>query len=722
MKASALLLSHFDPDSCREAATALPAPLAAAFDAALPSLATAPVAVRLCGQTLAILEQLGCDADTLAAALRYAAWAATTEDRGAPAWPAGLSAAQRRLLDGQHAAERVWTLHAQRNPDSAVEGLRRLLLAIIGDLRVVFILLARQLARLRAAGNLPEAERRALAELSMDIHAPLANRLGIWQLKWELEDLAFSYLQPDTYRRIARLLDERRGDRETFIKRCLAEIGRALEVAGIHAELAGRPKHIHSIWRKMQRKGLEFSDLYDIRAVRVLVDDVPACYAALGVVHGLYMHVPHEFDDYIARPKGNGYRSLHTAVVGPQGKTLEVQIRTREMHHANELGVAAHWRYKEGGGSDAGFEGKVAWMRRLLEARGEGEGDDAGLLAGFRTELLEDRVYLLTPRGDVLDLPAGASVLDFAYHVHTDVGHRCRGAKVNGRIVPLTFQPQTGDRIEILTGKEREPSRDWLSAQHGYLNTHRAREKVRAWFRRTDHAANLAAGQALFERELKRLGMVPAATDELPARFGLKTRDELLVALALGEVAPGQLARALHEAQAPASPLATTPAPQAPRPQAPDALTIEGVGNLLSVLARCCQPLPGDAVQGYITRGRGVSVHRADCKALARLRQRAPERVIDVQWGNSVSRGYHVDIGVRGYDRKDLLKDVGSAIANGGAYIVASRSRVIERSAEVDMRFTLRVNDFGQLSDLLTRVGALPNVIEARRMADDDAR
>ena len=719
MRASTILLQDSGDAARSEHVAAQPRALRDAFAVALPALDSVPAARRQCGQTLAILERLDCDDDTLAAALRYGAWlAGTSED--ASDWPDDLPADQRRLLDGQQAAERVWTLHAQRNSGSGVEGLRRLLLAIIGDLRVVYILLARQLARLRAAGSLPEHERRALAQLCADIHAPLANRLGIWQLKWELEDLAFSCLQPDAYRRIARLLDQGRAEREAFIKRCLAELGRALEQAGIRAELAGRPKHIYSIWRKMQRKGLEFSELYDIRAVRVLVDDIPACYAALGVVHAMWLHIPREFDDYIARPKGNGYQSLHTAVVGPQGQTLEVQIRTHEMHQANELGVASHWRYKEGGGSDAAFEAKIAWMRRLLDARGEGEGDDAALMAGFRTELMEDRVYLLTPRGDVFDLPAGATVLDFAYHVHTDVGHRCRGARVNGRIVPLAFQPQTGDRIEIITGKAVEPSRDWLSTQAGYLNTARGREKVRAWFRRVDHVANLAAGQAMLERELRRVGMMQADIGGLHSRFNLRSHDDLLEALALGEVTPGQVARALHESLAPTP---ETPAPVAetlsgaPARAAAGALSIEGVGNLLSTLARCCQPVPGDPVCGYITRGRGVSVHRADCKALLRLRQRDADRVIDVDWGRQSPRSYLVDVLVRGYDRKNLLKDVGGAIANAGAHVASSASRTLPKSAEVEMRFTLKVGDFGQLSDMLTRIEALPGVFEARRLA-----
>ncbi|MEW9572455.1 bifunctional (p)ppGpp synthetase/guanosine-3',5'-bis(diphosphate) 3'-pyrophosphohydrolase [Rhodanobacter sp. Si-c] len=697
----------------RDRAGTLPPALNAALEACL----ARPVGQAECADVLDLLAMMGCDAPTQAAALWFALSRvdAALWQAEAPRLPEDV----RRLVEGQQAAEQVWALHAQRTQDGGSEGLRRLLLAIIRDLRVVFVLLARQLARLRAAAALPEAERQELARLTRDIHAPLANRLGIWQLKWELEDLAFRHLQPDTYRRIAKLLDERRADREAFIRESLDELGRALEAAGIRAELAGRPKHIYSIWKKMQRKGVDFSELYDIRAVRVLVDTVADCYAALGVVHTLWPHLPREFDDYLARPKGNGYRSLHTAVIGPRDKTLEVQIRTHEMHRANELGVAAHWRYKEGGGADAEFEAKIAWMRKLLDTRSEDEGT---LAADLRTELMEDRVYLLTPRGEVVDLPHGGTVLDFAYHVHTEVGHRCRGAKVNGRIVPLTFQPQSGDRVEILTAKQAEPSRDWLSPHHGYLNSSRARDKVRAWFRRLAHDANLAVGRAMFERELKRLALPEVDLAKLPAHFHLKNQDELLVALALNEISAGQIARALQEAAQPLDDDAVPLAPARPTPaRDPGALSIEGIGNLLTTLARCCQPLPGDPVRGFITRGRGVSVHRTDCASLARLARRDPDRVIEVNWGKAGAQAYEVDIELRGYDRKGLQKDVTGVISNAGTPIIASSSRAFARSGEVEMRFALRVRDFEQLSTLLGRLLALPNVVEAHRIGGSRA-
>ncbi len=670
--------------------------------------------VRVEGELIATLDlllDLRADTETLVACILH-----TLQQCGIAVPLAALADAPqvRELIEGQRASEKVWSLYAARSGAGGSEGLRRLLLAIIRDLRVVFILLARQLARMRAAASEPAERRRELAQLAGDIHAPLANRLGIWQLKWELEDLAFRYLQPDVYRRIAALLDERRQDRERFIATAMGALRRALAEAGIEADIAGRPKHIYSIWKKMQRKGGDFSTLYDIRALRLLVKDVASCYAALGVVHTLWPPVPSEFDDYIARPKSNHYRSLHTAVIGPDGKTLEVQIRSHDMHAHAEGGIAAHWRYKEGGGGDQSFERKIAWMRQLLEAKDEPE-DDSALLAGFRTDILEDRVYLLTPQGKVIDLPRNATVLDFAYSVHTDVGHRCRGAKVNGRIVSLHFQPVSGDRVEILTGKTLEPRRDWLSAQHGYLTTHRAREKVRTWFKRVDHDANVAAGRTILDKELKRLAFGNVELDTLPPRFHLQTLEELLVALALGDVTTGQISRALHELHAPPP----TPAIQVPR--APkrdkDAVVIEGVGNLLTTLARCCQPLPGDAIVGYITRGKGVSIHRADCPSFERLRARDANRAIEVEWGGARAQAYEIDLLVRGYDRKWLHKDVTNVIAAANVHLLAVNTRVDSASGLATMNFAVRVTDFEQLSMLLGRLSGVPNVIEARRLA-----
>jgi GTP pyrophosphokinase len=620
------------------------------------------------------------------------------------------------MLEGVRAADQVWALHARAEGRANAEGLRRLLLAIVRDLRVVPVLLALQLARLRAAAALPEDTRLELAGLAADVLAPLANRLGIWQLKWEIEDLAFRFQHPETYQRIARLLDEKRGAREQYIEDVKRQLREALAAAGIEAEVAGRPKHIYSIWKKMQRKDVPFGELYDIRAVRVLVADVAACYAALGVVHQAWAPIAREFDDYIARPKGNGYRSLHTAVVGPEGRTVEVQIRTRDMHEQSELGVAAHWRYKEGGGADSAFERKIAWMRQLLESS---EGDEQRLSERLRADLVEDRVYVLTPQGKVVDLPRGATVLDFAYAVHTEVGHRCRGAKVNGRIVTLDSKPGTGDMVEILTAKESAPRRDWLLPANGFLFTGRARDKVRAWFHKLDRAQNLAEGRELLEKELRRVGLLGADLSVVLPKLRVATVDDLAIALSLGDVGPAQVSRALHEAQQPKDPAPLPPAAVAAARDAVGAgshsFVVDGVGNLLMQLARCCQPVPGDPIAGYLTRGRGISVHREDCAALARLIAREPDRAMPVTWGRAGGT-YAVDIAIHVLDRKSLLKDITTLIAQEGIHINAIASRTDDGRGLADLRLTLKVSDFGQLSKLLARLTAVPGVRDARRI------
>ena len=684
-----------------------------------------PAEPRQLADTLSLLALLDADGDSLAAALLFdlPALAAAVESKLPPA-----HAAVAVLLDGQRAANQVWSLHAERSSLGNTEGLRRLLLAIVRDLRVVPILLARQLARMRHAATLPEAERRALARLTRDIHAPLANRLGIWQLKWELEDLAFRYLEPDTYRRIAALLDDKRAGRERYIALVTRELDKALRAQGLEAEIAGRPKHIYSIWKKMRKKDVPIGELYDLRAVRVLVDDIPACYAALGVVHALWAPVPGEFDDYIARPKHNDYRSLHTAVVGPEGKTLEVQIRTREMHEQAELGVAAHWRYKEaayaGRGAtqrssagNAALDRKIEWMRRLLEAHGEG---DPALAGGFDTELVEDRIYVLTPAGEVVDLPRGSTPLDFAYHVHTMVGHRCRGAKVDGRIVPLDHRLRSGDRVEILTAKEPEPRRDWLVAANGFLASPRAREKVRTWFHKLDRERNLQAGREMLDRELRRMGLLHADLEPVLERFNVSAVDELLVLVALGDVGPHQVGRALQEherAQAGDDEAAAAPTMLARPRRTPKAgasgVTVLGVDNLLVQLARCCRPLPGEAISGYLTRGRGVTVHRSDCAAFLRLSGAQPQRVLPVAWGRP--EGLHdASVVVDAVDRRHLLKDVSNLIAQEDAHVVSVRSDA-GRHGRVRLRLQLRVGGYDQLSRLLARVDGLPGVEQARR-------
>ena len=701
----------------RPALQALPEPLRHPLaDAAAQEGADAgmPDPVGVAADTLDTLAALSADGDVMLAALLYAVPALQSAVRSGT----GMSAALADLREGQAAAAQVWALHAEQERSVNTEGLRRLLLAIVRDLRVVTILLARQLARMRAAGALPEPERQALARLTRDIHAPLANRLGIWQLKWELEDLAFRYLQPQVYKQIATQLDEKRTGRERYIAAVIASLQKALAEHGIHAEISGRPKHIYSIWRKMQRKQVGFDELYDLRAVRIAVDDVAACYAALGVVHALWVPIPSEFDDYIARPKANDYRSLHTAVVGPEGRTLEVQIRTHEMHAQAELGVAAHWKYKEGKGGGDAFDRKIAWMRRLLEGSGDATGE--GTLAGdLDAELVEDRVYALTPKGEVVDLPRGGTVLDFAYHVHTMVGHRTRGAKVNGRIVPLNHVLRSGDRVEILTSKEPEPRRDWLLPANGFLASGRSRDKVRAWFHKLDRTRNLQAGRELLEKELRRLGLHQADLAGVAKKFHADSIDDLYIQVALGDVGPHQVGRALHEEQrATAEPdVPALPVRRPPRRVAAPGkskFTVQGVGNLLVQLARCCQPVPGEPIAGYLTRVRGVTVHRADCASFARLAAASPQRVLPVEWGQA-GGGYEVDVQVTALDRKWLLKDITTLIAQEEANVLDINSQGNRASGRVHLRLRLKVADFGQLSTLLGKLDALPGVEDARR-------
>ncbi len=682
--------------------------------------------------TLASLGLLDADGDVLAAAILHVApdLQAAVRATLVRSFPAVAN-----LLEGQRAAGQVWALHAEHGnkegrSGSNSEGLRRLLLAIIRDLRAVPILLARQVARLRHADQLAPDQRRALAQLTRDIHAPLANRLGIWQLKWELEDLAFRHLDPDTYKRIARLLDDKRTDRERYIEQVKARLGAALAEQGLHFDVAGRPKHIYSIYKKMQRKDVPFGELYDLRAVRVLVDDVPACYAALGVVHALWVPIPSEFDDYIARPKNNDYRSLHTAVVGPGGKTLEVQIRTFDMHAQAELGVAAHWRYKEGGAGrsaagDAAQDRKIEWMRRLLDAQADGEAGNDGtedsrrLFGEIDSELVEDRIYTLTPRGEVIDLPVGATPLDFAYHVHTEVGHRCRGAKVDGRIVTLDHKLQSGNRVEIMTARTGEPRRDWLVASNGFLASARSRDKVRHWFHQLDRARNVQDGRDLLDRELKRAGLQHA--DPAPAleRFHAATLEDLQVMVALGDVGPHQVTRLLleHERarEAPAMP---APAPKRP-PRRKDttrasALTVVGVGNLVVQVARCCQPLPGEPVSGYLTRSRGVSVHRENCATFLRLSAAQPQRVLPVEWGQQKG-GHEVDLQIDAIDRKWLLKELTNLVAQEDVHILDIGTDTSATGGRVRLRLRVRVRDYGQLSHLMGKVESLAGIERVRR-------
>ena len=599
------------------------------------------------------------------------------------------------------------------------ETLRKMLLAVVSDPRLVLARLAEELVALRHARALPEAERRRRALETRAIYAPLANRLGVWQLKWELEDLAFRYLEPEEYRRVAAALNERRADREHYIEALCAELQGELRTAGIAAEVYGRPKHIYSIYRKMRRKQLAFEQLFDVRAVRIVVHSVPECYAALGVVHGRWPYIPGEFDDYVATPKGNGYRSIHTAVIGPQAKSVEVQIRTPEMHEHAELGVAAHWTYKEGGARDADYQRKIEWVRRLLEPHeglAEGAEADRDLVEGMRAELFEDRVYVLTPKGEVIDLPRGATPLDFAYQVHTSLGHRCRGAKVNGRIVPLSHVLANGEIVEIITGKHEAPSRDWLAPEQGYLASPRSRGKVRAWFRKQDVGANRSAGAVLAERELSRIGARPEQLAALARELRVRDVDHLHQLLGEGEITVTQLMHAANRLFEPTPPARIARAARggaARRRTSP--VEIEGVGDLPTTLARCCAPLRPQPIAGYVALGRGVTVHRADCPSFVRMAALKPERVLKVDWSSANAGALAVLLAVSAYDRRGLLRDLTDVLAVERLSIDAVNSRTDHDTGIAYFALAVAVKDLEQLARVLRRLAAVPNVIEARR-------
>jgi len=674
--------------------------------------------IDLLVELLEILEHLAADPVTISCAILYVAGQGG-RDLSAVIAPLPPQVAQQ--LQELSKLKHYESGRSLSTTERSAEGLRRLLLALVKDVRVVLVDLAWQLVLMRRLeDDSPGAQ--DLARETMLIHAPLANRLGIWQLKWELEDLSFRHLEPQQYRKIAELVAEHRTERERFIVAFIEKLTAALAEAGIRAEVKGRPKHIYSIWKKMQRKGLDFHQLFDVRAVRVLVDDLPSCYSALGLVHTLWQPIPGEFDDYITTPKGNNYQSLHTAVANREGKAVEVQIRTREMHEHAELGVAAHWRYKEGGPTDPAFDAKIAIMRQLLDSS-DAELDDQSLLDSFRSVTSEDRVYALTPKGQVVDLSAGSTVLDFAYQVHTEVGHRCRGAKINGRIVPLTHVVATGDRVEILTAKNPNPSRDWLNPKLGYINGARARAKVRQWFKRESREDNLRAGKEALEAEARRLGTDLGGLDAGLKRLKLTTLEDLYVALGSGDLTTGQVFNALARVRAAAAEpqpedlVSRTPVRQREAPAASSGdIVIEGVGNLMTAMAKCCHPVPGDPVVGYVTRGRGVTIHREDCRQVVHWRAENSPRLLQVHWGSTPATSYTVQVLVRAFDRRDLIRDISTVLSTSDVQVTDISSRLDEAVDEVTIRLKVRVRDYEQLSELLSRLGSVPNVIEARRL------
>lgn len=681
---------------------------------------TGETQVRHVLATADILAQLGMDHETVIAALLNGCLEEgdLTEAQLADRFSRGIARMVGDLARiGQIA--NVEAIIAAKDQHEHEENLRRLLLGIGEDVRVVLVVLAERAHLMRMIKHLDPERRVKIARDTQRVYAPLANRLGLWQIKWELEDLALRYLEPEQYRAIARELAERRAEREQYIKDVIVILRQTFAEAGIQAEITGRPKHIYSIWRKMQRKGVDLKEIFDLRAVRVLVDTVADCYAALGLVHGLWRHIPKEFDDYIATPKGNLYQSLHTAVIGPGDKALEVQIRTHEMHRDAELGVAAHWAYKESKGQDAGFQRRITWMRQWLELKNEGE-DASEILERFKSELEPAHVYVLTPKAKVIELPKGATPLDFAYAVHSEIGNRCRGARVDGRIVPLSHRLASGETVEILTQLNATPSRDWLSPHQGYLTTARARNRVRQWFKQQDHDLHVQEGRVALEKELARLAIADKPQlDQLALRYRYRRGEDLLAAIGRGDLSVGLVARQVGEPRAlEPQPLETEPRarpPSKPRPGAGE-VVVEGVDDLLTQIANCCKPVPYDTIVGYITRGRGVTVHRRDCPNVRHLPPGEQTRLIRVRWASQPADAtYPVDVLVIAADRKALLRDISSVFADDDVDVVGVNTHSDRSTDTAAMRFTVEVRDMEHLERVLVKLHQVPDVLDVRR-------
>ncbi|ALU44469.1 GTP diphosphokinase [Pseudoalteromonas rubra] len=618
------------------------------------------------------------------------------------------------LLKGVEQMASISTLAHQGKGSLQIDKIRRMLLAMVEDVRAVVIKLAEQICYLRAVKNASEEERVVAAKATANIFAPLANRLGIGQLKWELEDLSFRYLHPTTYKNIAKQLSDKRLDREAYMASMVELVQSKLKDAGIEAEVYGRPKHIYSIYKKMMQKNYEFDQLFDIRAMRVVVNEIQDCYGALGIVHTNWRHLHKEFDDYVATPKQNGYQSIHTVVFGPEGKTVEIQIRTQAMHQDAELGVAAHWMYKEGAlpGRGSGYEQKISWLRKLLQWQEEVV-DGSELAEELKNQVVEDRVYVFTPKGDIFDLPLGATPLDFAYYIHSNVGHRCIGAKVFGKIVPFTHKLSTGDQVEILTQKNPSPSRDWLSPSLGYVHSSRARSKIHHWFKQQDRDKNLQAGKEILDGHLQKLDLTYKDLDSAIERFNFKELDDLMVAIGAGDIRINQFLNYVQDKPEPMPKLKMS----APKKHKGDSngIVVEGVGNLMSHVAKCCQPVPGDEIVGYITQGRGIAVHRADCDSFAHICEQHPEREIAVSWADEVRSSYAVTLHIEANDRHGLIRDISSVLANEKLNVMNMNVNTLDDKDVAIFTMKLEVGDLGAMNRLLTKLMQIEGVFEARR-------
>jgi GTP pyrophosphokinase len=682
----------------------------------------------LVGQEMVeILCQLNMDDATLQAALvfPYCEQHALSEDDIYEEFGGEI----RDLIVGVRRMDAIKSLHArkvkgsgfaEKSDEQHIDSIRRMLLAMVEDVRAVVIKMAERICALQQVKKADEETRVMVARECASIYAPLANRLGIGQLKWELEDLAFRYLHPITYKQIAKQLDGKRRERAEYIETIVGDLQGLLDSEEIRAEVYGRPKHIFSIWKKMQKKRLTFEQLFDIRAVRIIAERLQDCYAALGTVHASYKHLPNEFDDYIATPKPNGYQSIHTVIVGPEGKSVEIQIRTQKMHQDAELGVAAHWKYKEGStGKQSGYDERINWLRRIL-AWQEEVAESGDLVEELRSQVFDDRVYVFTPKGDVIDLPQGATPLDFAYYIHSNVGHRCIGAKVNGRIVPFTYLLQSGDQIEVLTGKEPNPSRDWMHPGLGYVHSSRARATIHSFFKKQDRDKNLAAGKELLERELQRAHLPAKVPNEAFEKFNLQTLDDLYTAVGAGDVRVMQVINFIHHLQEPPAPEPEISPKVKTRKTAAgsgkkDAVVVQGVGHLMSQLANCCKPVPGEAILGYITQGRGVSVHKESCDQLQHLLSQHPERQIEVNWSQELKVGFETGIDIFCHDRTGLLRDITTVLANENVPLLGVNSLSDKNRQTALITISIEVQDLDTVSKVLTRLRQLKGVTDAKR-------
>lgn len=691
-------------------------PVADSTKEKLKSISDQPDILLIGQEMVEILHELHMDDETLQAALIYPYCEIHSLDNQQVEEKFGKGIGE--LVSGVRKMDAIKTLQSRQQSDAGqVENLRNMLLTMVEDVRAVVIKMAERICSLHQVKKQDEETRVIVARECATIYAPLANRLGIGQLKWELEDLSFRYLHPQTYKRIASMLKEKRSDRERYISDFVTQLQGLLDGENIKAQVIGRPKHIYSIYKKMQKKQLDFEQLFDIRALRIIADRLQDCYAALGIVHSHFRHIPKEFDDYIATPKQNGYQSIHTVVVGPQGKSIEIQIRTQQMHQDAELGVAAHWKYKEGTNSkQASADERVNWLRKILQWQEE-MAESGNLVEEFRSQVFEDRVYVFTPKGDVIDLPQGATPLDFAYYIHSNVGHRCTGAKISDRIVPFTYKLQTGDQVNILTSKNATPSRDWLHPGLGYVHTARARATIHSYFKRQDKDKNCEAGKELLERELNKVNIPLKHAHELLDKYNVKTPDDLYAAIGTGDVRVMAVVNVLQQKYAPPEPepiLPKTVKRRASKSNQP--IIAEGVGNLLSNLAKCCQPVAGDAIVGYITLGKGVSVHKESCSQLENLLKMHPEREIEVSWAdNNNSASFSTTLDVHSYDRDGILRDMTTELSNEKISLLGVNSLSNTKDNTALIKLTVEVANAAVLNKLIARLRNISGVIDISR-------